>query len=218
MLIYSFNSKAAPKIIGCIGKLGFLEITMNLQPLVLEGRHVRLEPLSLEHLVSLYEASREWSFTLEKVRDGIESALRQQATGSALPFATIDKASGRAVGGTRYLNIAPTDRRLEIGSTWLGQPWRRTAINTEAKFLMLEHAFERLGCIRIEFKVNALNEPSRIAVLRLGAKEEGTLRNYKITADGQIHDIVCFSIIEPEWPEIKARLQEMMDQPRYGSA
>jgi N-acetyltransferase len=191
---------------------------MNLHPLVLEGRYVRLEPLSLEHLVSLCEASREWSLTLEKVRDGIESALRQQAAGSALPFATIDKVSGRAVGGTRYLNISSVDHRLEIGSTWLGKPWRRTAINTEAKFLMLEHAFERLGCIRVEFKVDVLNELSRAAVLRLGAKEEGTLRNYRLTAEGKIHDIVCYSIIEPEWLNIKARLRELMNRPRYGSA
>ena len=110
---------------------------MNLQPLVFEGRHVCLEPLSLEHLVSLCEAGQEWSLTLEKVRDEIESALHQQATGSALPFATIDKASGRTVSGTRYLNIVPTDRRLEIGSTWLGQSWHRTAINTEVKILVL---------------------------------------------------------------------------------
>lgn len=145
----------------------------------------------------------------EKVTEGIESALRQQASGLALPFATVAKSSGQVVGGTRFLHIHPEHRRLEIGSTWIGKSWRRTAINTEAKFLMLEHAFERLGCIRVEFLVNAQNDTSRSAVLRLGAKEEGTLRNYIITAE-KIDDAVIYSIIESEWPTLKGTLQEMM--------
>jgi RimJ/RimL family protein N-acetyltransferase len=148
---------------------------MNLQPLVLEGTHVRLDPLTLEHVAAFCEGGREWSLTPEAVRVEIKAALAQQNAGLALPFATIAKASGQVVGGTRFLNISQEQRRLEIGSTWVGLPWRRTAINTEAKFLMLEHAFEQLGCVRVEFQVNALNETSRVAVRRLGAKEEGTL-------------------------------------------
>jgi RimJ/RimL family protein N-acetyltransferase len=159
------------------------------------------------------EAGREWDLTPEKVRDGIESALRQQACGTTLPFATVEKSSGQVVGGTRFLRIVPEHRRLEIGSTWIAKPWRRTAINTEAKFLMLEHAFERLGCVRVELMADSLNETSRKAILRLGAKEEGTFRSYIITAEGGIHDAVFYSIIESEWPPVKVRLQEMMARP-----
>jgi RimJ/RimL family protein N-acetyltransferase len=189
---------------------------MDIQPVTLEGRHVRLEPLSLDHLPALCEAAREWDLPREKVREGIEAALRQQASGSALPFATISKPSHQVVGGTRYLNIVPEHRRLEIGSTWIARPWRRTAVNTEAKFLMLEHAFERLGCLRVEFRADVGNEPSRKAILRLGAKEEGTFRNYIVTAGGEVRDAVFYSIIESEWPSVKLRLQEMMARPYRG--
>ncbi|MDT4952479.1 MAG: N-acetyltransferase [Acidobacteriota bacterium] len=185
---------------------------MDIRPITLEGRHVRLEPLTLYHVAAFCEAGREWNLTEEKVRDGIETALRQQALGSTLPFATIEKSSGRTVGGTRFLNIVPEHRRLEIGSTWIAKPWRRTAINTEAKFLMLEHAFERLGCVRVEFMADAFNEISRQAILRLGAKEEGTFRNYIIRAEGEIHDAVFYSIIESEWPIVRTRLQGMLAQ------
>ena len=183
---------------------------MDIKPTVLEGQHVRLEPLTLHHAVGFYEAGREWNLTPEKVRGEIESALRQQASGVTLPFATVEKSSGRVVGGTRFLHIMPEHRRLEIGSTWIARPWRRTAINTEAKFLMLEHAFERLGCVRVEFMADALNEVSREAILRLGAKEEGTFRNYIVRADGEIHDAVFYSIIEAEWPSVRGRLLEML--------
>src|SRR5215208_5728033 len=168
---------------------------MDIKPIVLEGQHVRLEPLTLHHAAAFCEAGREWNLTPEKVREGIASALRQQAGGVTLPFATVEKSSGQVVGGTRFLHIVPEQRRLEIGSTWIAQPWRRTAINTEAKFLMLEHAFERLGCIRVEFMADALNETSRKAILRLGAREEGIFRNYILRADGQIHDAVFYSIV-----------------------
>ena len=183
---------------------------MDIRPIILEGRHVRLEPLTPQHAAAFCDAGREWNLTPEKVRDGIESALRQQACGSNLPFATIEKSSGQVVGGTRFLHIVPEHRRLEIGSTWIARPWRRTAVNTEAKFLMLEHAFERLVCIRVEFMADVFNEPSRTAILRLGAKEEGTFRNYIITPEGEMHDAVFYSIIESEWPDIRARLQEML--------
>jgi RimJ/RimL family protein N-acetyltransferase len=185
---------------------------MVIQPVTLEGQHVRLEPLSLAHIPALYEAAREWNLPQEQVRDDVEVALRLQASGSALPFATLHKASGTVVGGTQYRTIVLQQRRLEIGSTWLGRPWRRTAINTEAKFLMLEHAFEQLGCVRVEFRVDVGNEPSRTAILRLGATEEGTFRNYIVTAQGEVHDAVFYSIIEAEWPSVKAHLQRMMDR------
>lgn len=164
----------------------------------------------LHHAAAFCEAGREWNLTPEKIREGIESALRQQAGGTALPFATVEKSSGQVVGGTRLLHIVPEHRRLEIGSTWIAKPWRRTAINTEAKFLMLEHAFERLGCVRVEFMADALNEVSRKAILRLGAKEEGTFRSYIVGEGGEIRDAVFYSIIAPEWPSVRARLREML--------
>jgi N-acetyltransferase len=191
---------------------------MDIKPIVLEGQHVRLEPLTLDHAAAFCEAGREWNLTPEKVRDGIGSALRQQASGVTLPFATVEKPSGHVVGGTRFLRIEPEHRRLEIGSTWIAQPWRRTAINTEAKFLMLEHAFERLGYVRVEFMADALNEISRKAILRLGAKEEGTFRNYIVRANGEIHDAFFYSIIESEWPAIRRRLQAMLDRRYDGDA
>jgi N-acetyltransferase len=183
---------------------------MDINPRVLEGQHVRLEPLTRSHAAPFYEAAREWSLSRDAVTVGIESALREQELGSALPFATIDKQSARVVGGTRFLHICPAHRRLEIGSSWIAKPFRRTRINTEAKFLMLEHAFERLGCTRVEFRTDALNEISRTAVLRLGAKQEGTLRNYFVRSDGQIHDGVVYSIVESEWASVRARLTEML--------
>lgn len=183
---------------------------MIIKPITLEGGHVRLEPLTPHHAAALCEAGREWDLTPEKVRDGIESALRQQASGSALPFATVERSSGQVVGGTRFLHIVPEHRRLEIGSTWIARPWRRTAVNTEAKFLMLEHAFERLGCARVGFMADVFNETSRRAILRLGAKEEGTFRNYIIRPDGRVHDAVFYGIIESEWPAVRTRLQGML--------
>lgn len=188
---------------------------MDIRPITLEGDYVRLEPLALRHAAALCEAGREWDLTPEKIRDGIESALHQQSVGRSLPFATVDKSSGKVVGGTRFLNIVPEHRRLEIGSTWIAGPWRRTAINTEAKFLMLEHAFERLGCVRVEFMADPLNEVSRRAILRLGAKEEGTFRNYIVRAEGGVRDAVFYSIIESEWPAVRARLRAMLTR-RYG--
>lgn len=170
--------------------------------------------MTLQHVAAFCEAGREWNLTPEKVKAGIESALRQLASGAALPFATVEKSSGQVVGGTRFLHIVPEHRRLEIGSTWIAKPWRRTAINTEAKFLMLEHAFERLGCVRAEFMADALNKVSRKAILRLGPKEEGAFRNYIITAEGEIHDAVFYSIIESEWPSIRTRLQGLLER-RY---
>jgi RimJ/RimL family protein N-acetyltransferase len=194
---------------------------MILEPVILEGRSVRLEPLSLDHDVQLCEVGLEgdlWRWTTsqvgtpEEMRAYIEEALAAQAAGTALPFAIIAKDAGRAVGSTRYGNIERTHRRVEIGWTWIGRKWQRTAVNTEAKYLMLRHAFETLGCIRVELKTDSLNERSRQAILRIGAKEEGTLRQHMITASGRIRHTVYYSIIDSEWPAVKAKLEKWLNR------
>jgi RimJ/RimL family protein N-acetyltransferase len=180
---------------------------------------VRLEPLSLSHHAQLCKAGFDfdlWRWTPHNVRTPedmrayIEQALSEQVKGTSLPFATIDRASGQAVGSTRYLNIDPSNLRLEIGATWLAKRWQRTGANTEAKYLMLRHAFEKLGCMRVEFKTDSLNQQSRDAILRLGAKEEGLLRNHMLTWSGRVRHTVYYSIIESEWPEVKARLERKL--------
>jgi RimJ/RimL family protein N-acetyltransferase len=194
-------------------------MSMEIHPITLEGRVVRLEPLSLSHHAQMCEAGLDfelWHWTTNNVRTPedmrayIEQALAEQARGTSLPFATIDQASGKVIGSTRYLNIDVTNLRVEIGATWLSKNWQRTAANTEAKYLMLRHAFEKFGCIRVELKTDSLNHRSREAILRLGAKEEGTLRNHMLTWTGRIRHTVYFSIIDSEWPEVKPRLEEMM--------
>ena len=185
----------------------------------LAGRVVRLEPLSLEHLPALCEVGLDaelWRWTLSVVRSRedmrryVEAALGEQAAGAALPFVIVDRTSGRVIGSTRYGNIAMRHRRLEIGWTWLGLAWQRTAANTEAKLLLLTHAFESLRCQRVEFKTDALNDRSRAALLRIGAREEGTFRRHSVTDDGRTRDTVYFSIVDSEWPETKARLEHML--------
>lgn len=145
--------------------------------------------------------------TPEDMRAYIEEAWRSQTQGTALPFATLDRTSGRAIGSTRFGNIDRTNRRVEIGWTWLGLAWQRTVANTEAKYLMLRHAFETWKCLRVEFKTDSLNERSRAALLRIGAKEEGVFRNHVVTWTGRIRHSVYFSIIDSEWPEVKASLE-----------
>ena len=192
---------------------------MNLEPVILRGKHVRLEPLSLNHLDGLCAIGLEpeiWRWaptpitTSDDMRTYVETALRWQAEGTALPFATVLNETGQAVGSTRFANIDLQNKHLEIGWTWIGKPWQRTTVNTEAKFLMLRHAFETLGCIRVEFKTDSLNEKSRNALLRIGAKEEGTFRNHMITSDGRLRHSVYFSVIDSEWPDVKARLEEKL--------
>jgi N-acetyltransferase len=194
-------------------------MTMDIHPITLQGRAVRLEPLSLSHHAQLCEAGLDfelWHWTTQNVRTPqdmrayVEQALAEQAQGTSLPFATIDQASGKAIGSTRYLNIDVSNLRVEIGATWLAKNWQRTAANTEAKYLMLRHAFEKFGCIRVELKTDSLNQRSREAILRLGAKEEGTSRNHMLTWTGRIRHTVYFSIIDSEWPEVKARLEGLM--------
>jgi RimJ/RimL family protein N-acetyltransferase len=137
----------------------------------------------------------------------VQAALQMQTDGSALPFAVIDRSFGTIVGSTRYGNIEKSHRRVEIGWTWIAGPWQRTIINTEAKYLLLKHAFEVLGCMRVELKTDSLNERSRAAILRVGAKEEGILRNHMLTQSGRIRDTVYYSILDSEWPAVKASLE-----------
>jgi len=194
-----------------------------IQPVTLEGQCIRLEPLLLEHhaqlcTVGLDEELWRWTpevaRTPEDMRAYIEAALTAQAAGTALPFATVEKSTGRAIGSTRFGNIDRANRRVEIGWTWLGLRWQRTAANTEAKYLMLRHAFETLGCLRVEFKTDSRNAPSRKALLRIGAKEEGILRNHMITYTGRIRHTVYYSIIASEWPEVKAHLEAKLLLPQ----
>ena len=189
------------------------------QPVTLTGAHVRLEPLSLNHHAALCEVGLDrelWRWTVaevltpEDMRSYMETALKWQADGTALPFATVEEASGRVVGSTRFMNIDTPNGRVEIGSTWLSRPWQRTRINTEAKYLMLRHAFETLGCLRVELKTDSLNEQSRKAILRLGAKEEGIFRNHMICYGGRIRHSAWYSVIDSEWPEVKGRLESFL--------
>lgn len=188
---------------------------MEVSSVILEGQHARLEPLLPTHEESLIAAAGDgelWNstFTIVPSRADMASyiatALEAQARGSELPFVIIRKASGQIVGSTRFYGIESVDRRVEIGYTWLAASAQRTGVNTEAKLLLLTHAFERWRCIRVALVTDVLNEQSRAAILRLGAKEEGVLRNHLIMPGGRYRDSVCFSIIESEWPEVKARL------------
>ena len=193
---------------------------MNVAPVILEGRHVRLEPLAKAHLAGLAQVGLDeelWRWipvpvrTVEEMAAYIEMALQEQERGVSLPFVLMEKATGRAIGSTRYGNIDRTHHRVEIGWTWVGREWQRTAINTQAKYLLLKHAFETLGCIRVELKTDSLNERSRAAILRIGAKEEGIFRNHMITASGRIRHSAYFSIVDSEWPAVKARLETMLN-------
>jgi N-acetyltransferase len=189
---------------------------MVIAPVILEGRYVRLEPLSMQHAAGLAEVGLDadlWTWipnpvrTPDEMRVYVQIALGEQANASALPFALIERASGRTIGSTRYANIERVHHRVEIGWTWVARQWQRSAINTEAKYLLLRHAFETLKCIRVELKTDSLNERSRAAILRIGAQEEGTFRNHMITASGRIRHTVYFSILDSEWPDVKARLE-----------
>jgi N-acetyltransferase len=188
---------------------------MLIEPVTLEGRFVSLRPLSRDHLVALCDVGLEpelWLWTVSTIinvgamEKYLGSALEDASRGIALPFATIDKASGKVIGSTRFGNIDSSDRKAEIGWTWVAPKSQRTYVNTEAKLLMLTHAFETWKCIRVELKTDALNEKSRNAILRIGAKQEGILRNHMITDSGRFRDSVYFSIIGDEWPEVKTRL------------
>jgi RimJ/RimL family protein N-acetyltransferase len=193
---------------------------MSLDPVVLEGRHVRLVPMTREHVPALWQAARDpelWCWTTSQVhseddlRRYVKAALAMQAQGTALPFVTTHAATGQVVGSTRFANAEGP--RVEIGWTWIARPWQRTAINTEAKYLMLRHAFESLGLLRVELKTDALNARSRAAILRIGAREEGVLRKHMVTEGGRVRDSVLFSITDDEWPAVRARLEQILAAP-----
>lgn len=185
-------------------------------PVTLEGDHVRLEPMTLEHLPGLVEiglAPPIWTWmpfvvrTPDDLQGLVDSALRARDAGTEFPFVTIERASGRPVGSTRYLSIALEHARLEIGWTWLAPAWQRSAVNTEAKLLMLGHAFEALGCRRVEFKTDAKNEASRRALLGIGATFEGVFRKHMLVRGGERRDSAWYSITDDEWPDVRAHLQ-----------
>jgi RimJ/RimL family protein N-acetyltransferase len=194
---------------------------MDVKPVTLAGRFVTLIPLQKEHYAALAEAGLDpslWKWIPIQVRTPgemaayVEAALRDQERGVSLPFATTETASGKGaigkmIGSSRFMNIDVPNRRVEIGATWIAPAWQRTAINTEAKYLMMRHAFETWGCNRVELKTDALNERSRNAILRIGAKQEGIFRKHVICHDGRVRDSVYFSVTLEEWPEVKAGLE-----------
>ena len=194
-----------------------MNTTPALSPFSLEGRYVRLEPLRPEHATLLWEVAKDhladlfqWIpyqlNSLEDFQAFNRQVLEEQARGLTIPFSTVERGSNQVVGTTRFMNMDLANRKVEIGSTWIAPRWQRTAVNTEAKYLMLCHAFEVWKCLRVELKTDALNQRSRQAILRLGAKEEGTLRKHMLTYNGRQRDSVYFSILDTEWPSVKARL------------
>ena len=195
---------------------------MKVEPVTLRGRVARLEPLRLEHANELYEASRDpaiWTYMPARqpqspgeMEQLIASALQGQKDGACLPFAIMSLEEDRTVGWTRYLTIMQQDRGIEIGWTWLATSVQRTGINTECKYLLLRHAFEELGAIRVQLKTHHFNIRSQRAIERLGAVKEGVLRNHMIMPDGSYRHSVYYSIIESEWPSVKANLESMMQR------
>jgi len=194
-----------------------------IQPVVLEGRIVRLEPLRRDHLDGLAEVAFDptlWQFTLARPVDRagleawLETALDNAQAGSEMPFATVDQASGRPIGSTRYLAIVPEHRRFEIGWTWLATTAQRTGANREAKLLQLTHGFEQLAANRIEFKTDSLNERSRAALLGIGAQFEGVFRNHMVMPGGRLRHSAYYSVTREDWPMVKARLNELLRRGR----
>lgn len=191
--------------------------TFDPKPVVLESPLVRLEPLTLDHAEALTHAARTptvWRYlripqpkTVEDTCAWIQVALDNQAAGAEVPFATIHKQDNRVAGTTRFMDIQPENRGLEIGWTWLDIDYQRTFVNTHAKFLMLEHAFDTLGAIRVQIKTDVRNRGSRKAIERIGAKFEGVLRSHMINYDGHIRDTAMYSVIAKEWPEKKKQLR-----------
>ena len=192
---------------------------MNIEPTILEGRHVRLEPLTLEHVEglttvgtdeSIWRLSPDTIRTIDDMRSYAERAIAEQRHGTTLPFATIAIDNGGPVGSTRFAAIDVLNRRVEIGWTWIAPRWQRTAVNTEAKYLMLSHAFETWGCVRVELKTDALNERSRDAIRRIGGVEEGILRKHMLIPGGRWRDSAYYSILDDEWPDVRRRLESRL--------
>ena len=193
---------------------------MKVGPVTLDGRTIRLEPATLEHVDGLWHAGRfpeVWAMrplavhSHEEMREQVELALAARDAGILLMFATVDRASSRVIGTSSFANIDAANRRLEIGATWLTPSWQRSPANTEAKYLQLRHCFEELGCVRVEFKTDARNARSRAALARIGAVEEGTLRRHVILPDGYVRDSVYFSVLDRDWGHVKIRLEDMLD-------
>src|SRR5215207_3892458 len=193
---------------------------MEVKPVVLTGNHVRLEPMTEAHIPGLAEigvGQPFWDFmlygnlnTVDDMRGWVMDILARQKKGTDLPFVVLHLDSGRVAGATRYLNIMPQDRGLEIGGTWYGLEFQRTPVNTECKYLLLQHAFETLACIRVQLKTDLRNERSQKAIERIGAVKEGVLRNHMILPDGRYRHSVYYSVLDTEWPEVKKRLEELM--------
>ncbi len=193
---------------------------MEVQPVTLSGQWVRLEPLRLEHADALWPQANEpdiWRYlpygTIDspaRLRTLIEDLLNRQARGTDLPFAVFDQATGIAAGMTRYLAIDHANRSLEIGGTWYGRAFRRTPVNTECKYLLLRHAFEVLGCIRVQLKTDLRNIRSQQAIERLSILREGILRKHMILPDGHQRSSVIYSVIDDEWPDLKDYLEALM--------
>lgn len=185
-------------------------------PVTLQGTIVRLEPLGEEHLEGLAEVAFDesiWRWTLARpteiggLRDWILAAVANRASGSEMPFATIEQSSGRPIGSTRFMSIVPEHRRLEIGWTWVAPAWQRHGANQEAKYLQLRHAFEDLGANRVEFKTDSLNERANPALLSIGATFEGTFRNHMIMPEGRLRHSNYYSVTKEEWPDRRAKLE-----------
>jgi RimJ/RimL family protein N-acetyltransferase len=183
--------------------------------LSIEGGAFRLEPLRPRHAADLLAAGSDpavWRYlaahpkTLEEMTAWIERAMANERSGRELPFAVVESSTGRAVGSTRYEDVLPDHRALEIGWTWYGTPWQRTACNTTCKLLLLRHAFETLGAVRVQLKADARNARSLAAIRRIGATQEGVLRKHRILPDGFVRDSVMFSVIREEWPAVERRL------------
>ncbi|MEK6754332.1 MAG: GNAT family protein [Chloroflexota bacterium] len=191
-------------------------------PVILQGKYVRLEPMTEAHIHGLAEigiGQSFWDFMLygdmnseADMQNWVLDILSRVDKGTDLPFAVIHLASGRVAGATRYLNIMPNDRGLEIGGTWYGTDFQRTPVNTECKYLLLTHAFETLKCIRVQLKTDARNERSQNAIERIGAKKEGILRNHMILPDGRYRDSVFYSILDTEWADVKRNLEARLSR------
>jgi RimJ/RimL family protein N-acetyltransferase len=194
---------------------------MKVEPLTLEGNVVRLEPIGERHVADLAKVGLEdeiWRFmrygkmkTIAQMTVWVRELLVLQDQGSDLPFAVIYKETGAAVGCTRYLNIDTLDRSLEIGGTWYGLDYQGTLVNTDCKYLLLKHAFEELGCVRVWFKTDSRNQRSQRAIQRLGAVREGVLRNHMLLPDGYIRDSVVYSVLPNEWPQVKMKLEARLE-------
>jgi RimJ/RimL family protein N-acetyltransferase len=193
---------------------------MNLKPMVLEGRHVRLEPMTEAHAPGLTaigmndEIWKNMPYGFMKseqdIRKWVRGVLGHAAEGTDLPFAVIHLATGKVAGATRYMEIRPEHRGLEIGGTWYGADFQRTVVNTECKYLLLRHAFEVLGCIRVQLKTDLRNERSQRAIERIGATREGVLRNHMVMPDGRFRHSVYYSILDTEWPQVRLRLEGLL--------